>query len=283
MKKQLQKKFLTFSVIAILFSASANAQIVYTDVNPDVTRTRSGPPLEAVNYSIDFNIDGIVDVNLSSYGIANRAITPFPPYFYVTSAIEIKSSEILRVTSSFSYASQLNANTIIESASQSWSTSTGRAFMAGTFSPCPNCWPFAADRFLGVRFSVGGNWFYGWVRISLSTFTSFTIKDYAYNSTPNQPILAGQTSALGIDENSLVSKINIFPNPASNQVTISLGSLQQLVALAITDTTGKIVYKTKESEAQNIKINTTDFANGIYLVQIKAKDYVTTKKLVVNK
>jgi hypothetical protein len=133
---------------------------------------------------------------------------------------------------------------------------------------------------------VGGNWFYGWVR--LSTFTArarsrFTVRDYAYNPVPNQPILAGQTSALGLNENPLASKTTIFPNPASNQVTISLESLQQEVEVSMTDTTGKVVYKTKESETQNIAVNTIDFANGIYLVQIKAKDYTTTKKLVVNK
>lgn len=49
------------------------------------------------------------------------------------------------------------------------------------------------------------------------------------------------------------------------------------------DTTGKIVCKTKESETQNIKVNTTDFASGIYLVLINAKDFIETKKLVVKK
>ncbi|MEP7171524.1 MAG: serine hydrolase domain-containing protein, partial [Bacteroidota bacterium] len=38
MKNQLQKKLSAFIVTAMMFSASANAQIVHTDVNPDVTK-----------------------------------------------------------------------------------------------------------------------------------------------------------------------------------------------------------------------------------------------------
>lgn len=285
MKKQLPKKVYAILIMMIFCVTVSNAQIIYTDLNPDITATRSPSPSAAVNYSIDFNNDGIVDVNLSSYGVNSRQPINPPRYYDIIAAIAISSSEILRVTSIItSNASQLNTNTIIEAASEFWSGSTFKTDLVDNDpTTCQNCWPFAADRFLGVRFSVGGNWFYGWVRISLSAFRSYTIKDYAFNSSPNQPILAGETGTLGLNENPLVSKINIFPNPASSQVTISLGSLQSEVEVAITDTTGKIVYKTKESERQNIKVNTTDFANGIYLVQIKAKDYVTTKKLVVNK
>ena len=42
MKKQLLKNISAFIVTAMLFSASANAQIVYTDVNPDVTINTNG-------------------------------------------------------------------------------------------------------------------------------------------------------------------------------------------------------------------------------------------------
>ncbi len=37
MKKQLQKKLSSFIVTAMMFSVSANAQIIYTDVIPDIT------------------------------------------------------------------------------------------------------------------------------------------------------------------------------------------------------------------------------------------------------
>jgi hypothetical protein len=276
MKKQLHNKFLSIVVIAILFSASANAQIVYTDVNPDVTSTSTN-----ISYNLDLNNDGTNDFEITSSIGTIRCTIVGGTFSFSRPIIRVSPLGTNQVA-----VAKLELNTNINSSILNWSNNINQIIAADNAGRCGgrvSTWLTAVNGYLPLSLISGGNTYYGWARLDTSAATSFTIKDYAYNSVPNQPILAGQTSALGIDENSLVSKINIFPNPASNQVTISLGSLQQVVALAITDTTGKIVYKTKESETQNIKVNTTDFANGIYLVQIKAKDYVTTKKLVVNK
>ncbi|MBL0343326.1 MAG: T9SS type A sorting domain-containing protein [Bacteroidetes bacterium] len=57
-------------------------------------------------------------------------------------------------------------------------------------------------------------------------------------------MLAGQTTATGIIENSFASSINIFPNPTKDKLTISLKSINQKVEVTITDITGKVIYKT---------------------------------------
>jgi len=113
---------------------------------------------------------------------------------------------------------------------------------------------------------------------------TFTLKDYAYNSIPNQLILAGQGHPnFGTTENSFASVINLFPNPAISHVTIDLGSNNQKVDVTITDVTGKIIYKTSALEAQKIDVSTEDFKAGIYVVQIQAADFSATKKLVIEK
>lgn len=43
------------------------------------------------------------------------------------------------------------------------------------------------------------------------------------------------------------------------------------------DITGKIFYSTTENETQELKINTKDFAEGVYLVQVKSEDFMATK------
>src|SRR6476659_2531607 len=53
MKKQLQKKISAFIVLMMFSFIVANAQIVYTDVNPDVVSTGT--------YNLDLNNDGIID------------------------------------------------------------------------------------------------------------------------------------------------------------------------------------------------------------------------------
>jgi hypothetical protein len=112
-----------------------------------------------------------------------------------------------------------------------------------------------------------------------------TIKDYAYNSIPNQPILAGDTGTgiTGITESSFASSIRLFPNPASGHLTIALGDSNKKVEVTISDITGKLIYSAVEREAQIIEISTNDFESGIYIVQIKAGDFVSTKRLIVGK
>jgi hypothetical protein len=47
--------------------------------------------------------------------------------------------------------------------------------------------------YLGLKLISGGHIYYGWARLSYSSYSGFLfLFDYAYNSIPDQPILAGQ-------------------------------------------------------------------------------------------
>ena len=46
-------------------------------------------------------------------------------------------------------------------------------------------------KYLGVRFFIGPNIHYGWIRINASDFTSIYIVDWAYEQTPNKGIITG--------------------------------------------------------------------------------------------
>ena len=147
-------------------------------------------------------------------------------------------------------------------------------------------------RIIALKVVQSGNNYYGWIRIKVQLGDGFydysrtyriIIQDYAYNSTPNQPILAGQTTATGINESSFASSIHLFPNPATNNLTIELGNNNKKVDVTITDITGKIIYATTASETQKIEINIEDFKAGIYVVQIQTADFIVSRRLVVEK
>lgn len=53
--------------------------------------------------------------------------------------------------------------------------------------------PAGTTRFLGIRGVVGGNTVYGWMRLTKNGLGNFTIVDWAYENTPNTPIIAGTT------------------------------------------------------------------------------------------
>ncbi len=76
-------------------------------------------------------------------------------------------------------------------------TVTGTSF-ASTFTAMSGPWAYAQNKFLGLRFLFpDGSTHYGWARASVAFhYTSgltATIHDWAYEDTPDKPILAGDT------------------------------------------------------------------------------------------
>lgn len=60
----------------------------------------------------------------------------------------------------------------------------------------------------------------------------------------------------------------LYPNPATNQITVELPNLTELADISIIDLFGKICLKTQLTETMQ-EINITHLAQGIYLYQIK--------------
>ena len=289
MKKQLLKKLSAFIFTAMLFSASANAQIVYTDVTPDQVISATTIP-STEDYNIDLNNDGINDYKISCS--RSGGICPLAPssrlYINFISDSALNSNAVVTGTS-ITYPLAMNFNDSISSGLSFSSFGYLRRNTSG--GPCTGTfgvWSYSIDRYLGLKLIVGGNTYYGWARMQIDVVTgipSCTIKDYAYNSIPNQPILAGDTGTVptGIFENSFSSSINLFPNPANNHLTIALGSNNKNVEVAIADITGKIVYTTSVYETNRIEVNTSEFAEGIYIVQIQSREFISTKKHIIKR
>ena len=297
MKKQLLKKVYTFITTAMLFSASANAQIVYTDVNPDILLNCSGNNVCSEEYSLDLNDDGISDFILATNKLSNscgrctaNGILVIGPVY----AAEISATAQSWIADTVGgYA----LNTLIDS-SLGWTNDSH--ILAKASRDCVPCvrgnyfvdvpprgpWSNIFGKYLAIKTQVGTDFYYGWIILGVGiniSFVTITIMEYAYNSLPNQPILAGQTMTTGIIENSLASSIDLFPNPADDHLAIDLGENSREVQITITDITGKIIYNTIASDAQKVEVNTKDFAEGIYVVQIQAGEFKGTRKLVVQK
>jgi hypothetical protein len=84
------------------------------------------------------------------------------------------------------------------------------------------------------------------------------------------------TDILNVENNNAIS---FFPNPASNHFTIALGNNKK-AEVNLTDITGKIIYSTTTKETK-LEINTKDFAEGVYIVQVKWEEFVETKKVLI--
>lgn len=81
------------------------------------------------------------------------------------------------------------------------------------------------------------------------------------------------------DFENIFSSLTVYPNPASEMVTI--GNLPIGSTLTITNITGKVVYNSLIDNEQTT-INTSNYVNGVYILQVSNNGIVATKKLVIN-
>lgn len=90
---------------------------------------------------------------------------------------------------------------------------------------------------------------------------------------------AYQFRPLGVEDVRSISSVNVYPNPASDQLFVS--SLSGSIArLDIVSVLGKQVYA-KEVHADKCTIDVSSFASGLYLVQVTAENGDIVQKRVL--
>ncbi|MCE3228264.1 MAG: BNR/Asp-box repeat protein [Bacteroidetes bacterium] len=88
-----------------------------------------------------------------------------------------------------------------------------------------------------------------------------------------------------LNENTEESYVNLFPNPTSSNVTVHLSVKKKgTISVEVCNILGQRI-KTTNMEVQegenNLPIDINDLSSGIYLVNIKAGNAVSTKKLII--
>lgn len=130
----------------------------------------------------------------------------------------------------------------------------------------------------GVDFDANGNCYVAGRFIENTTFGNISITPYG-DRDAFVTKLDNTGNEVGIKD-AVKNNFSIYPNPASEFVTLT--NLSNSTSVSITDLAGKQVYSTT-ANATELSINTSGFANGVYLVNIGNNGSVATKKLIVNK
>lgn len=87
---------------------------------------------------------------------------------------------------------------------------------------------------------------------------------------------------LGIDKNS-VNMIKIYPNPATDLVTVNLTTKEQMSTIILTDILGEIVYTNDRLNQQtSITIPVSSLSEGLYQLKIRTvNENLYTQKLII--
>jgi len=198
----------------------AEAKIVYTPAK-----------LQLMNQHqvfIDLNHDGNNDFSFYGVSISRRSISTF--FFRLTISPAQQGNAIWGVESDehASCAASLHAGTRVGPKRPfqdnrlvlfDWSGGPN-----GGTAYCP--WGGKTETaYLGVKFSIKGQPHFGWVRVKIASLFPYKVyvTGYAYETTPNKPIITGKTK--GADENSRVGQSNPAALTAPTPQTATLGLL----------------------------------------------------------
>jgi hypothetical protein len=87
----------------------------------------------------------------------------------------------------------------------------------------------------------------------------------------------------GIAQNNSNLSIKVYPNPASDIITLSIDkTITTELALNIYNVIGKLVRSELLKQNQR-QINITELNNGIYIVEIKSGNWTEKQKLIIKR
>ncbi len=87
---------------------------------------------------------------------------------------------------------------------------------------------------------------------------------------------------LNTNESSFAAEVKVFPNPASEMVTVSLKNTFGKTFLEVYDTMGRSIKQVAFENKKEVRFSVENLQPGIYYLKISEGKMQTTKKLIVN-
>jgi len=254
-KATLRKSALLFGAFLTLASA-AQAQIIYTDIAPDGL-----PPMGG----FDFNHGGVQEIELPN--------PTYLSYTYEDGGTNIWANG--NMDDGWDVPKPLDFGTVINASGNF--IGGGDASMDAWGAGTP--FPVGVDKFIGVRLSIFDNTHYGWIRVQWDG-SNFIYKDYAYESTPNQAIQAGETTPTSVHEVNAGADFRLFPIPAQGTVTVV--PAKNATQAIIVDLTGKQIKSFQLVGMQSQTLPIEDLSAGNYLIQfLNQQQVLGVRQLIV--
>jgi len=259
--KSLKKAVSILGLLVLFFlSGKLDAQIIYTDI-PDATPNAT--------YPLDLNNDNIVDF-LIQFNLGDKLMckpqndNAYSGYYFDNVYLPWANP----------------TNTSICDTLTTWYDTINPGTMASGTNM--GYWIGATDKYLALKLNVRNDSYYGWARLDVTaSSTSFTIKDYAYQSTPNKCILSGQTS-LGLDKKLTNKVISVFPNPCNSIATLKANVNFRNATITIQNIYGQIVKQLNKISNQTIYLSIDNIPSGLYFITVKENNKVlAVEKLVI--
>lgn len=264
---------------AFLFTHNINAEIVYTDIEPDVTLDN-----DDYFYEIDIDNEGVNDFQLlrikgayySYWESVYRSFTALFFYnlaenkFFAGSYFTVGSAMYSSYQTFRPYAIPVDYSVgpLLSFQSEGWPIMVSHVFdESHNLIKNKGHWSAVDEGYIGIRMGVLGEAHFGWIRVTIiEEPLSMIIHDFAYETTLNKPIRTGVTFTN-------VTEIESGSSPFSivhlGQNTIQVLAPNQLpYTIQLFDLSGKMVL-TSNQQTGNTTI-TIPNQTGVYILQIQS-------------
>jgi len=277
MKKNLQSRISKYTAVAgaVVSAAGAQAQVVYTDVNPDYSHDAPQNNGFAV-YPLDLNNDQTID-----FVIASRDTVTTATVRYTLAAPYGAGNAVAGENpAGYDYALALDINSMVDS-TLNWIAATNTmAYNVDSANPYNENWNGVTDKYLGLKFVVGANTHYGWARLdSYAIGDSIVLKDYAFEATPNVGIMTGNMGA-SLTETQVENLVK-FINKSNNSVQVVLNGNLTNGVVSVVSSTGQVVSSDVITE-KTFSVDMNNLSSGIYMVNVTFNEGATSKKIIVH-
>jgi hypothetical protein len=85
---------------------------------------------------------------------------------------------------------------------------------------------------------------------------------------------------VNIDEQYITNNLILYPNPASNYISINKQPGMEINAIEIINIQGKVVFH-QEVTDNNLSYDVSGFPKGLYFIQLNTNKGIEVKKLIV--
>lgn len=259
------KKFL-LSLFALCVANLALAQINFQDITPDATVTTQ----DEMGYPI--YVYGVGEWNAEFY-IQNYMYPDFPSSSYV--ACFVDGAGVV-VDGSDNVVAMTQGQTI--GSSCNFQTSDGNpAFPVIYDADIYTTW-LNQTAYVGFKVKNAGATHYGWIKMSVNSNNTFTVYEYAWQTTPNTAIAAGDKGGVGIESAVVANNMSLYPNPATSNLTINF--TEQVEMIKIYSVEGREMMQFVPSSLTET-INISSLNSGVYFVVSQKGNEKSVQKLIV--
>ena len=248
----MKKVFLIVTfLLATLSTKAQQGEIIYIDFEPDsLVEFKQYDLYPDSKIMIDFDFDSLPDIRITHYVYSGGGWYDMISYEPEWEIHEFRPCDTL---------------TPMNEPEHYWST-----WIMWRWDYC-NGIDTISDKF-AVRHKVEDAYYYGWFRVYItrcppSPYPWIALDKMAYCTVPDYPLVWGQTSLTGIDENennNLSAIATLYPNPTTGQITIIGENLHQA---EVFNTLGQQVLSVQGS-GNEMQINVSALPAGIYFVAV---------------